>query len=67
MSVKQIAEAFKKKNYLSFQMENSCSFLKMDAKSYSKRGGDKVSLGSMFEEAGLLFDPVQEGTKRKSY
>lgn len=65
MSVKQIAEAFRKR--LSIIPDGKLLFIpKMDAKSYSKRGGDKVSLGSMFEEAGLLFDPVQEAPKERA-
>ena len=59
MSVREIATEFRKK--LSVIPDGKLLFLpKMDAKSFSKRGGDKVSLGSMFEEAGLLFEPIQE-------
>jgi len=64
MSVKQIVEAFREK--LSVIPDGKLLFLpKMDAKSYSKRGGDKVSLGSMFEDAGIIFDPIQEAPKER--
>lgn len=62
MSVRQIVEEFRKK--LSVIPDGKLLFIpKMDAKSYTKRGGDKVSLGSMFEDAGIIFDPVQEPPK----
>lgn len=59
MSVKQIAEPYREK--LSVIPDGKLLFLpKMDAKSYSKRGADKKSIGSLFEDIGLLFDPIQE-------
>ena len=64
MTVKEIAEELRKK--LSVIPDGKLLFLpKMDAKSFSKRGGDKVSLGSMFEDAGIIFDPIQEDPKTR--
>lgn len=60
MSVKEIATEYRKK--LSVIPDGKLLFLpKMDAKSYSKRQADLVTIGSMFEDVGLLFDPIQEG------
>lgn len=65
MSVKQIATEYRKK--LDVIPDGKLLFLpKMDAKSYNKRGADLVTIGQMFEDIGLLFDPVQEGHEART-
>lgn len=65
MSVKEIAKEYRKK--LSVIPEGKLLFLpKMDAKSYNKRGADLVTIGSMFEDVGLLFDPIQESHEART-
>jgi len=60
MNVKEIAKKYREK--LAVIPDGKLLFLpKMDAKSYNKRDAQKITIGSLFEDIGLLFDPIQEG------
>ena len=59
MSIKEIAKPYREK--LALIPEGKLLMMpKMDAKSYNKRQADKVTIGSMFEDIGLYFEPIQE-------
>lgn len=60
MDIKEIATEYRKK--LSTIPKGKLLMLPaMDAKSYGKRQADKKTIGEMFEDIGIYFDPVQEG------
>lgn len=66
MSVKEIATEYRKK--LSIIPDGKLLFLpKMDAKSYNKRQADKETIGKMFEDVGLYFDPIQEAPESRMF
>lgn len=59
LSVKEIAKQYREK--LSVIPDGKLLNLPaMDAKSYNKRGGDKNTIGSLFEDVGLYFEPTQD-------
>jgi len=59
LSVKEIAKQYREK--LSLIPDGKLLNLPaMDAKSYNKRGGDKNTIGSLFEDIGLYFEPTQD-------
>lgn len=64
MDVKEIATEFRKKLRV-IPRGKLLMLPQMDANSYGKRQADKQTIGSMFEDAGLFFDPVQESEEAR--
>lgn len=63
-SVKEIAEAFREK--LAIIPDGKLLFLpQMDAKSFGKRQADGETIGKMFHDLGLIFEPAFEDPKAR--
>lgn len=66
MDVKEITTEYRKK--LSTIPKGKLLLMPaMDGMSYGKRQADKRTIGEMFEELGIYFDPVQEGTDVRTF
>lgn len=66
MDIKEITHEYRKK--LSMIPKGRLLMMPvMDGISYGKRQADKRTIGEMFEELGIYFEPVQEGTDVRTF